>query len=204
DYPDDQFLRFYRQKPDHTFEDRTRDAGFSWRNPTGISLGDYDRDGRTDILVGNNNMRLKPEQRKGRVLEAALFRNCAAPGHHFLTVRLVGKGRGGANRSGIGARIEVDVEDRTLVRGIYGGGGHCGQQNLPEAHFGLGKASRIRELRVRWPDRKHTLQVFRDVPTDAFILLREGSDELVVQGRSVRPLQEEEAPREKDGEDGEF
>ncbi|MHC4601444.1 MAG: CRTAC1 family protein, partial [Planctomycetota bacterium] len=203
DYPDDQFLRLFRQKADHTFTDATDAAGFAWRNPTGISLGDYDRDGRTDILVGNNNMRLQPEQRKGRVLEAALFRNRAARRNHFLTVRLEGKGAGGANRMGIGARIEVEIEGRTLVREIYGGGGHCGQQNPPEAHFGLGPAERVRVLRVRWPNRAHTVQTFRDVEADAFLRIREGATGVEVERRVPRPLPAEEEPQDREAEEEE-
>ncbi|MHC5081702.1 MAG: CRTAC1 family protein, partial [Planctomycetota bacterium] len=201
DYPDDQFLRLYLQKEDHTFTDATEAAGFAWRNPTGISFGDFDRDGRVDILVGNNNMRLTAGQRKGRVLEAALFHNRAAPENHFLAVRLSGRGEGGANRMGIGARIEVRVGERTLVREIYGGGGHCGQQNMPVAHFGLGRADRVDLLRVRWPDRAHTAQIFRNLEADAFILIREGSDHVQVERRVIRRQEGEVPPKGGEGEE---
>ncbi len=186
DYPDDQFLRLFRQDEDHRFEDVTSLAGFDWRNPTGMSFGDFDRDGRTDILLGNNNMRLTKEQKKGRVLEAALFRNVAGTGNHFLTVSLAGKGEGASNRLGIGARVEVRAGGRVQVREIRGGGGHCGQQDEPVAHFGLGPADRVETLRVRWPDREGTVQVFTNVEADAFVLVREGDDTLEILRRVPR------------------
>jgi hypothetical protein len=191
DYPDDQFLRIFRQAEPNRFEDVTASAGIQWRNPSGVSIADFDRDGREDILAGTTDMRLTAEQRKERALEAALFRNVSAPENHFLTVRLAGKGAGGSNRQGIGARIEVVAGGKTQMREIYGGGGLGGHQNEPVAHFGLGSAAKVDVLRVRWPDKACTVQEFRGVDADAFLVIREGSATPEAERRVPRPLKKE-------------
>ena len=63
DYPDGQFLRLYRQLPDHTFEEVTSIAGFDWEGCGGLSLGDFDRDGDVDVLVGRSFLRLNQAHR---------------------------------------------------------------------------------------------------------------------------------------------
>jgi len=78
DYPDEQILRLYHQRADGTFEDWTDRLGCRWVNASQISLGDFDRDGATDILVGRNHMRLPVEQRARLGLAVGLFRNRAA------------------------------------------------------------------------------------------------------------------------------
>lgn len=173
DYPDDQFLRLFRQKPDHTFEDVTAKTGFALRNPTQISLGDFDRDGDLDILVGTTNTRLTKEQREGRHLGVRLFRNDAGGKRHWLALRLEGKGAGRANRSAIGARVQVTTGKVTRTREVYGGQGHAGHQDAKWLHFGLGKARVIDELRIRWPDSKGSEQVFHKVKVDRFLHIRQ-------------------------------
>ncbi|MBN2491025.1 MAG: CRTAC1 family protein [Planctomycetes bacterium] len=174
DYPDDQFLRLFRQKPDHTFEDITAAAGFDLRNPTQISLADYDRDGDLDIVVGTSNMRLTPEQRKDRYLGVRLFRNDAGSRGSWLMLRLEGGGAGQANRSAIGARVWVRTGDVTQIREVYGGQGHAGHQDEKVLHFGLGPHAKADEVRVRWPDSKSTEQVFRGVKARTIYQLRQG------------------------------
>ena len=111
---------------------------------------------------------------------AIFFRNDIANrnGNHWLNVRLRGKGKGGANRSGIGARISVTAGGITQMREIRGGSGLANHQDPPEACFGLGKATRIERLEVRWPNAKHSTQVFKDLAVDRFVVVREGSKKL--------------------------
>jgi len=174
DYPDDQFLRLFQQKPDHTFTDVTASMGFNLRNPTQISLGDFDRDGDVDILVGTTNMRLTKEQRKNRKLGLRLFRNNVGNRNQWIAFTLEGGGRGKANRSAIGARVFVTTGKVTQIREIYGGQGHAGHQDSKVVHFGVGKHRVIDEVRVRWPDRKNTEQVFRAVKTGKYYHLEQG------------------------------
>src|SRR5262249_31426144 len=83
DYPAGPVLRLDRQREEHTFEEVTEAAGFAWEGCGGVSIGDFDRDGDPDILVGRSFMRLSEEHRKKymggvSVPAPALFRNeCA-------------------------------------------------------------------------------------------------------------------------------
>jgi hypothetical protein len=196
DYPDDQFLRLFLQGDEGSFRDATEEAGFCWRNPTGISFADYDGDGDVDILVGNNNMRLTAEQRKGRVLEAALFENRLGQGRNFLSVRLRGGGAGRSNRPGIGARVWVSAGDVVQMREVYGGQGHAGHQDWPVLHFGLGRAGKVDWLRVRWPDARGTTRSFPRPGINRFLLV--GEDGKVEVLRDVGPRGKTPDPEEED------
>jgi hypothetical protein len=173
DYPDGQYLRLYHQQADGSFAERTVEAGFDWEGCGDLSIGDFDRDGDVDILAGRSFMRLNKAHREKymggiTVNEVGLFRNDIGnrSGNHWLNVRLVGRG---ANRSGIGARIEVVTGDTTQIREIRGGSGLANHQDPPEACFGLGGARKVDRLVVRWPEKDSRPQVFTDLPADRFI-----------------------------------
>ncbi len=182
DYPDGQFLRLYRQTEEGDWEEVTEIAGFDWEGCGGISIGDYDRDGDVDIVAGRSFMRLNKAHRDKfmdgiTVNEVGLFRNDIANrnGNHWLNVRLVGKGKGGSNRPGIGGRVTITAGGRSQMRELRCGSGLANHQDPPEACFGLGKARVIDRLEVRWPDGKGTVQVFEKLPADRFLVIREGS-----------------------------
>ncbi len=186
DYPDGQFLRLYRQTADGTFDEVTEIAGFDWEGCGSLSIGDYDRDGDVDILAGRSFMRLDQAHRDkymgGIAVNAVgLFRNDVADrnGNHWLNVRLRGKGAGGSNRSGLGARVEVTTGEVTQIRELRGGSGLSNHQDPPEACFGLGTATVVDRLVVRWPRRDRTPQVFTNVPADRFVVVVEDRAMLV-------------------------
>jgi enediyne biosynthesis protein E4 len=95
---------------------------------------DLNMDGMLDILVQN------------RWSGPEVWRN-AVPMGGWLQVRLA---QGGANRDGIGARVQVRVGDVVQTREISIGGGHM-SGHLGWWHFGLGDAA-VAEVRVIWPD----------------------------------------------------
>ncbi len=176
DYPDDQILRLFRQTESAAlaFEEWTGRLGFVWRNAQQISLGDFDRDGATDILAGTNDSRLTPAQRAAHRLNVGLWRNRAAAGNGFLSLRLAGGGGKAANRDAIGARVTIFADGRRQTREVYGGQGHGGHRDDPEVRFGLGKATKVDRLIVRWPDRTGMTQEFRDVAASRFYRLVQG------------------------------
>ncbi len=90
----------------------------------------------------------------------ALLRNDAAGASVVLELR--GDGRS-INREAIGAVAYAEVGDRTLRRDRLGPGGHAGKQPPGVLHIGLGDASQIDRLTIRWPDAVGSEQVFEDV-----------------------------------------
>jgi hypothetical protein len=168
DYPDLQILRLYRQMPDGSFEDWTDRLRFRWMNASQISLGDFDRDGATDILVGTNNMRLTPEQVASRPLSVGLFRNAHAgrTGNGYFNLRLKGQA--------VGARVTIRTDGRRQIREVYGGLGHAGHRDDTDCRFGVGKAKVIDEVVVRWPDAAGTVQKFDKVEPNRFYTLEKG------------------------------
>ncbi len=170
EYPDEQTLKLYHQIPDGSgrFEDWTDRLGFRWVSAANISLADFDRDGATDILVANSHMRFSPEQQKQHPLTTGLFRNLEPKrlGNGFFNVRLSGQS--------IGARVTIWTGDHRQIREVYGAIGIGGQRNDSDCRFGIGKATVIDRVEVRWPDRPNTVQVFKGVSPNRFYRLEKG------------------------------
>jgi hypothetical protein len=93
-------------------------------------------------------------------------------GNDWITLKLIGVG---TNRSAIGARIKVMVENEGRgARAIYrtvGSGGSFGASPLQQ-HIGLGKSARIMSIEVLWPVSK-TRQAFSGVEKNQFLEVKE-------------------------------
>jgi hypothetical protein len=180
DYPDGQYLRLFRQEEGGAFTDITDKCGFDWEGCGGLSLGDFDRDGDVDILVGRSFARLPKEKKEGKIPHAALFLNNAGNANNYFCVILEGRGEGASNCSAIGARVYVKADGIVQMRELRGGAGHSGHQNPPEAYFGLGKAKKIDYVEVRWPDKETSVQRFENVPVNRYIRIKEADPEIQV------------------------
>jgi len=138
----------------------------------GVAFADIDNDGDEDILtvIGGAT--------PGDSHAFRLFEN---PGHgnDWISVRLVGVK---ANRSAIGARIKVTVNNEgRAARSIYrtvGSGGSFGASPL-EQHIGLGKSAQIESLEIRWPGSADQPQRFRNIGKNQAIEIRQSSDDAI-------------------------
>mgnify|MGYP000045609439 CR=1 FL=1 len=110
----------------------------------GVSCADYDRDGDIDVFLSNQHGSFR------------LYRNDGGNRASWLTVRFR---LSGANSQGIGARVHVTAAGRTQLREIRAGSNYV-SQDPPEAHFGLGDAMEIDELRVEFRGRVAVLANF--------------------------------------------
>ena len=100
-------------------------------NGRGLAAADYDNDGDLDVAVATIGGSL------------ALLRNSGASGH-WLEVEL--------GRFAPGTRVTAVLPDgRRLVREVQAGTSYLSSED-PRVHFGLGAATRLRELVVRYPD----------------------------------------------------
>src|SRR5262249_5476096 len=123
----------------------------------GAALGDLDNDGRTDIVLNPMN---EP---------AVLLRNRHNSGRHWLGVQLVGR----PYRDAVGARLELEVNGRKLVRTVKGGGSYLSSGDR-RVIFGLGDTGPrdpIGRLTVRWPSGK--TQTHESLAVDRYWTLRE-------------------------------
>jgi len=132
------------------FEDVTSRAGLSgsgtWsRSP---SIGDLNRDGFPDIVVGNANG------------SAGVYLN-GCDDRPWLTVRLRQEG---PNIHAIGARVRVLAGGMSQTRYIEAGGNGLYGSSAPEAYFALPVGTETATLEVRWPDAGHTMSTWTDVP----------------------------------------
>ena len=121
----------------------------------GSSIADYDDDGDLDIFVLNLNDRPN------------LLRNEGPANNHYLSVRAIGTR---SNRDGIGTRIAVSAGGRTQYGEVRSGSGYLSHDDL-RVHFGLGSATRVDSIELRWPS--GTAQVVRDVAADQVLTVRE-------------------------------
>jgi hypothetical protein len=150
------------------FEDVTIASGTGHlQKGHGVSFADYDGDGDLDLFVEVGG------QTPGDKAHNVLFQN---PGndHHWIKLRLVGTR---SNRSAIGARIRVELEEpdgasRRIER-VVGNGSSFGGNGLA-ATIGLRRARAIRSVTLTWPTSR-TQQTFKDLRMDRVYRIVEGA-----------------------------
>jgi hypothetical protein len=148
------------------FVETTKQSGDGFKTPyagRGVAFADFDNDGFLDIVVGNNGD------------PPLLLHNSGGNGNHFVNFRLMGTK---SNRDAMGARVRIVAGGLSQIREIAGGGSYLSQSDL-RANFGLGKATRVETVEIRWPS--GLKQVFHDVEADKFYLVVEGKDQLELQ-----------------------
>ena len=144
------------------FEDVSSISGAAdWGTGRGVAYADFDGDGCLDLFVANLG-------RSAALGEPArLFRNRCDWGNNWLIVETVGAA---SNRDGIGARVTLSAGGRSQIREVTAGASNSSQNMLP-VHFGLGQASTVEEIRVKWPS--GTEQILRDVSPNHVLTVME-------------------------------
>lgn len=157
----------YRQKPfllhnrgGTAFADVTAFTGPDLQRPLvgrGLAVGDYDNDGKVDLLIVDS---------EGAPL---LLHNETTSTGHWLGVKLIGTH---SNRQGIGAVLTAAVGGRTLTQLCHTDGSYLSASDS-RVHFGLGTATAIETLTIRWPGGR--TDVLKNVAADRYITVREGA-----------------------------
>ncbi|MFY9343813.1 MAG: CRTAC1 family protein [Planctomycetota bacterium] len=158
----------YRNAGGKKFEDVTMAGGFGHlQKGHGIAFADLDNDGDLDVFSRQGGAY------PGDAAHDVLFLNPGF-GNHWLCVQLVGTH---SNRAAIGAHLHAEFDDGGTVRSVHRdvGSGGCFGANPLRQHLGLGKATAVKTLTIRWP-RDGKQQVLRDLPIDRTIRIVEGQD----------------------------
>jgi hypothetical protein len=106
----------------------------------GLSVVDYDADGRLDLLLRNYRQ------------PAVLLRNRGGT-NRWLELRLRGVR---SNRDAVGARIRVHTAGGWQTRTVSAGSGYLSGHSLV-AHFGLGTAPAADAVEITWPSGATTM-----------------------------------------------
>jgi hypothetical protein len=149
------------------FLDVTADTGTgNLQKGHGVAFVDIDGDGDEDVVLNSGGAV------PGDHYEDSLYENPGAPGRHWIAVKLVGVK---TNRAAIGANITVKLGAPELGSALryreVSSGGMFGANSFTQ-HIGIGRANTIDSLTINWPVSK-TRQVFRNVPIDSVLEIRE-------------------------------
>ncbi len=149
----------YHNNQNGSFTESTSTAGSALSAPSvsrGSAMGDLDNDGDLDVVI--NNLDGAP----------TVLRNDGGNRQNFLVLEL--EGRSG-NRGAVGAVVTVRAAD-LVQRGERRSGDSYLSHSDARLHFGLGTRTKADSVEVRWPN--GPVQVFREVPANAFLRIVEG------------------------------
>jgi Tfp pilus assembly protein PilF len=121
----------------------------------GAAFGDFDRDGRMDVVVTRLNE------------SPVVLHNVTPSPGHWIGLRLTGTR---SNRDGIGARVKVMTAGGAQWNRVTTAAGYAGS-NEPAVHFGLGTESRVSRIDIEWPSGTH--QTLENIPADRYLSVEE-------------------------------
>ncbi len=128
----------FKNNGDGTFTDVTTGPLVGSGTAAGVAAGDFDGDGDLDLYYTSYNSHYPN----------ALLRNELGAGNHWVDVDLVATA---SNRSAIGAQLTlIGAGGPRQFREVQGETGFRSQSALRQ-HFGLGAATSVVSLHVRWP-----------------------------------------------------
>jgi enediyne biosynthesis protein E4 len=105
----------------------------------GLAMGDLFNDGKLDAVIN--------------VLDGhpVILRNVSPDKNHWLELKLVGGAK--SPRDAVGASVIVTANGMKQRGDVLSGGSYSSTSD-PRPHFGLGAATQVGDIEVRWPDGK--------------------------------------------------
>jgi hypothetical protein len=164
DYQEPRIL--YHNQGNGRFADVSAEAGpaiTTAASSRGLAMGDLWNDGRLSAVISNMNAK------------NALLVNQVKYPNHWIAFQTIGTK---SNRDGIGARITVWTGKRQLVNEVRSGSSYISSSDM-RVHFGLGSATKLDSVEVRWPS--GLTERFEKVKIDQINTVKEGT------GTAVNP-----------------
>lgn len=167
--------RMFRNNGGRNFQEVTTAAGVGHlQKGHAVSAGDLDNDGDQDIYT------VMGGAFEGDNYRNALFKNTYSEGtthaNNWIRIKFEGSK---SNKAAHGTRIKVTFTDRGTKRTIYrdiNSGGSFGASTL-RAELGLGQATKINKLEVKWAGSNRT-ETFENIPANQFIQITEGQKDV--------------------------
>jgi enediyne biosynthesis protein E4 len=160
----------YHNNGNGTFADISASAGpgiTAESSSRGLAVGDLWNDGRMSAVISNMNA------------PPTLLVNEVRNGNHWIALETVGTSFSSSasqkyksNRDGIGAKINAKVGGRILGDEVRSGSSYISNSDR-RVHFGVGAATKVDWVEVRWPS--GLVERFENLLVDSTHLLREGS-----------------------------
>jgi ASPIC and UnbV/Bacterial Ig-like domain/FG-GAP-like repeat/Fibronectin type III domain len=128
----------------------------------GLGLHDYDKDGFLDVFMSS----FRITSGDPSPVNAYLYRNNNTTGN-WTQIKLAGIT---SNKRGIGSRISVTAGGKTYIREVASLAS-LNSQNSPIVHVGIGAASTITNIQIKWPS--GIIQNYPNAPINQILLVPE-------------------------------
>jgi hypothetical protein len=124
----------------------------------GLAAGDLFNDGKLDVVINVEDG------------HPVLLRNVSPDKNHWLELKLVGGPK--SPRDAVGATVYLTANGIKQRADVVSGGSYASTSD-PRPHFGLGQATKVDDIEVRWPS--GNVEHFTVPGVDRIVTMSEGS-----------------------------
>jgi enediyne biosynthesis protein E4 len=153
-------MLLHRNNRDGTFDEVSKEAGLQaipLKSRRGAAFGDIFNNGNIDIVLLNVG---EPP---------SVLLNTNRDPYHRVLFKLIGTK---SNRAAIGARVTIRAAGVKQFSEVRSGASYLSQNDL-RLHFGLGTASKMESVEIRWPN--GTTETLQNIAGDNIYTIVEGS-----------------------------
>jgi hypothetical protein len=142
-----------------SFVNVTASTGSALQQPLvgrGAAFDDFDRDGRTDVVILNSRR------------AATLLANDSPGDQHWLEIQLIGRK---GTRDAVGSHVMVTAAGKRQVAEVHRGRGYQGHYGS-RLHFGLGPNDQVERIEIRWL--AGATEIIENIEADQVVTILEG------------------------------